>query len=412
MRGKTLPLLPALLLGAVLTLPAGAGAQNGPAHLELTYTGDLFANMAGGRKRGLVYLDNLDLTLTLDLDRLLGWPDLRLFLYGLGNQGGSVGRLVGDVQGVDNIEAPNAWQLYEAWIQHVGDDGHFSALVGLYDLNSEFDLIRSALLFMNSSHGIGPEFSGSGRNGPSIFPATSVAVRLRWLPADAVYVQAAMLDGVPGDPAHPGGTHIEFASGDGALLAVESGVYFGGGAGRGGEEEVPRRRVARFGTPTYVGRLALGLWGYTAPLPTFAAGTANAHSLGAYALSEWTPCRCEPSAGRVTLFARVGVARARTNRLASYLGAGAVWQGPLPTRGTDRVGLALARAYNGTPFRRARVLAGAPVERAETTLELTYMADVAPWLALQGDVQYVMDPGTDPTLSNALVVGVRFTVTP
>ena len=42
----------------------------------------------------------------------------------------------------------------------------FSALFGRYDLNSEFYRLQSAGLFLNSSFGIGPEFSLSGQNGP------------------------------------------------------------------------------------------------------------------------------------------------------------------------------------------------------------------------------------------------------
>jgi porin len=49
--------------------------------------------------------------------------------------------------------------------------------IGLYDLNSEFDVIEAAALFLNPSHGIGPDFAQSGRNGPSIFPVTSLAIR-------------------------------------------------------------------------------------------------------------------------------------------------------------------------------------------------------------------------------------------
>jgi carbohydrate-selective porin OprB len=52
-------------------------------------------------------------------------------------------------------------------------DNQFSVLAGLYELNSEFYRLQSAGLFLNSSFGIGPEFSQSGLEGPSIFPSTS-----------------------------------------------------------------------------------------------------------------------------------------------------------------------------------------------------------------------------------------------
>jgi porin len=53
---------------------------------------------------------------------------------------------------------------------------------------------------------------------------------------------------------------------------------------------------------------------------------------------------------------------------------------------------------------------GNPVKRRETVFELTYRTRLAPWLALQPDAQYIIDPGTDPALGNALAVGLRFEI--
>src|SRR3546814_8879648 len=66
-----------------------------------------------------------------------------------------------------------ALRLYEAWIdQKIGDAA--SVRIGLYDLNSEFGALDTAGFFVSSPHGIGTDFAQSGRNGPSIFPATSL----------------------------------------------------------------------------------------------------------------------------------------------------------------------------------------------------------------------------------------------
>jgi porin len=35
---------------------------------------------------------------------------------------------------------------------------------------------------------------------------------------------------------------------------------------------------------------------------------------------------------------------------------------------------------------------------------------VTEWLTVQPDVQYVVNPGTDPALDDALVVGLRFEI--
>ena len=53
---------------------------------------------------------------------------------------------------------------------------------------------------------------------------------------------------------------------------------------------------------------------------------------------------------------------------------------------------------------------GESTDRTETNIELTWRARVNDWLTLQPDVQYVMNPGTNPAVRNAWVVGLRFNV--
>lgn len=380
--------------------------ERGWVALEATYTGDLAAVTHGGLERRVVYLDNLDLTLTVDLALALGLDATTLFLYGLGNQGGDPSRYVGDAQGVNNIEAPNSWRLYEAWVEHRVPRARLALLAGLYDLNAEFAFLRTAQLFLHSSHGIGAEFGLSGRNGPSVFPVTSLGARLRWLPLSNVSVQGVVLDGVPGDPAAPRGTHVVFGSGDGALIVVEVGYLVGfDDAGPPGRRRRGRRRLAsRAGIGGHTTKLALGAWRYTGRLEAIEAGaapTSRSGSHGAYVLAE-----TEPTPG-LALFARLGLADGAVNRFTAYTGGGAVWQGPIPARRQDRVGVALAVAHNGEPYRNAIERAGGSATARESVIELTYLARLIESLSAQGDLQYVMDPNTDPAVPDAWIATMR-----
>ena len=159
---------------------------------------------------GSRYLDNLDITIDADGEQIAGLEGLQLFAYLLYNNGHSLNVLTGAAQGVTNIEATEALRLYELWTQWNLGSGEQSLRVGLYDLNSEFDSIETAALFVNPSHGIGPDVSQTGHNGPSIFPVTSLGVRLMksWGPWSA---QMAVLDAVPGDLDHPERTTIRLS---------------------------------------------------------------------------------------------------------------------------------------------------------------------------------------------------------
>lgn len=314
---------------------------------------------------------------------------------------------MGDAQITSDIEAPESWRIYEAWFQHTWG-GRASVLAGLYDLNAEFDVNRTGSLFLHSSHGIGAVFGASGRNGPSIFPVTSLAARLRVRVAAETYAQAAVMDGVPGRPSAPEGTVVRFAAGDGVLIAAELGTHVGV-SGPSSDALVDRAAPvdAR-------GTLAVGGWAYSTELRewptvhTVGGVRRSGGSMGIYALAEGRLYR-EPGteAQGLSAFGRVGWANDRYNRFGGYTGAGLVYTGLLSGRSGDRAGVAVASAYNGTAYKAAQRRAGRPVADAEINLEGTYAAVITPWLTLTGDVQYVLNPNTDPSIPNAFLAGLR-----
>lgn len=359
-----------------------------PYSVDVGYIAERWSVLRGGVERGSRYLDNLDLILAADLEHALNVP-LTLYAHALYNNGHQVSaELVGDAQGVSNIEAPaRALRLFEAWAEwQFGTDSRQSLRYGLYDVNSEFDMVPTAGLFIGSSHGMGREFSQSGHQGPSTFPVTSLAIRHQWRIADAWTWQTTALDGVPGDPDHPDRTTIRLSRDDGALLLTE---------------------IARTGPRLQ--KLALGLWQYTAEFDDLIVADAEGTPVrrrsnrGAYVLGD---AALIPA--RLSAFLRLGIANDDLNRFARYLGAGLVLRGLI---GEDELGIAIAQAYNGDAYRSLAARADVPADRAETNIELTWRIPVAEWLVLQPDVQYIINPGTNPQLGDALVVGLRFELT-
>lgn len=404
-------LLSIVLVGVFVSVPnvGLVQAQSSFVETHLAYTGEVVGVASGGVGRGAVYLDNVDVTVTLKGDSLVQGTGLTAHIHGLGTQGGNPSALVGDAQITSNIEAPPAWRIYEAWLQYGWSRA--SLLVGLYDLNAEFDVNRTGSLFLNSSHGIGASFGASGSNGPSIFPVTSLAARLRVRVSSKTYVQAAVMDGVPGRPSEPGATVVRFAEGDGVLLAAELGMFFGA-SGPSSEALVDRTVPV-----DACGTLTVGGWAYSTELrewPTVHTPSGvrrSGGSVGFYALAEGQLYReSGTEAQGLSAFGRVGWANDRHNRFGGYTGSGVVYTGLLPGRGEDRAGVAVASAYNGAAYKVAQRRAGRPVTDAEINLEFTYAAAITPWFTLTGDVQYVFNPNTDPSLPNALFVGLRAAV--
>lgn len=378
------------------------------------YDGDAAADLTGGMKRRATAEGTLHVQLALDGEKLAGVPGLTGFLDGLWIGGGQPSRFVGDAQGVSNIEAAPAVRLYEAWLQYNTPHDRFSFLAGRYDLNTEFYHVRSADLFLNNSFGIGADFGLSGLGGPSAFPNTSLGVRFAYKPASNIVLRLAVLDGAPADPVT--GSRGPFDPRNGVLLAAEAALVIHG------PDNAPafsnRFRIGRnSGLPPYDDKIAVGVWYYTATFNDLSAVSPNGAparhrgEAGAYLLLDHLLFQSpnDPKQ-RLTGFIQLGAADQSVDRFGGFAGTGLTLSGLSPSRPDDEWGVAAAIARDSSHYIEGQQAAGVPVNAVETAIELSYLAQLASWLAMQPDIQYVIHPNTDPRLRDAVVGQLRFEV--
>lgn len=402
LRGLALALLGCAALAAEARQhpPAPTAQQDADepwALLAAAYTADVWRVARGADSPGYVWLDNLDLVATLDGEQLAGIRGLELHAHAIYNGGSSVSARTGDAQGPSNIEAPQALRLLEFWADwRPGGSSRHSLRTGLYDLNSEFDALPSAALFLNSSQGIGPDLALTGQNGPSIFPVTGLALRYRHDTESGLTLLAAAIDGVPGDPDNPRRTTLRVSSAEGFLGIVEL--------------SYARARLTK---------LAAGAWRYSAQfddlLATDAAGNPvrRRRNRGAYAHVEYAlGAPRDDAAATASAYLRIGRANPDINRFGAYLGAGLVLRGRLLDRDDrrDEFGIGIAQVRNGGPWRTLAAASGSGATRAETALELTWRIPVNDWLTLQPDLHWIHDPDTDPSRRAALAAALRIEV--
>ncbi len=169
----------------------------------------------------------------------------------------------GNIQAPSNIEAPEDFGLFEAWIEQRFADGRLSARFGLQDLNAEFSALEMTGIFRNDSFGIGPDIS---QVGASLFPAAQLGLRLKLEAAEA-YLQLAAFRGGPGEPHEEGNQLILETEGGGILYAAELGVF--PGAAEGGSYR----------------KLALGGWYHTTEYDDFL-DRHQAENYGVYFVAE------------------------------------------------------------------------------------------------------------------------------
>jgi porin len=299
---------------------------------------------------------------------------------------------VGDIQGIDNIEARSALRIYEVWVARQYDNGKFGWKAGLTDLNADFDTQQVASLFLNSSDGTGAELGHSGINGPSIFPTTALALSGFARPSDSVVIRAGLFDGTAGTPYHPGVFAVRLSGSDGALLIGQVEKTLNNGF-----------------------RVVGGGWAYTALFGALHRFDAAGNPIplqrerGLFGMVEGTLTHAGDNGERgLSAWVRLGLGDPVVERISGYLGAGIVYTGPLAKRPGDQIGLSINRAVVDQP----NLPLPTDAQRlAEAAFELTYKYNVNDWLAVQPDAQIVAHPNGDATIPTAFVVGVRFNIT-
>lgn len=362
-----------LLLGLSLTGTARA------ADVSANYISDIASNLGGGLRRGTVVMGKADLTIAAD--RPFGIDGASVYLDLEYVHGKSLSEaLVGDFQTVSNIDAYSALRPFEAWIKvPLGRSKKSNLMLGLIDLNGIFDVQRVGHLFLSSSFGIGPDFSQSGKNGPSIFPTTS--------PAAVITAQAGdwsgrfgVFEAIAGDPERPGQTVIRVPGRGGFLLVAEA--------------DHPIGRI----------EFQLGGWAYTSTFDRLTPPGDTSQiggNRGAYTQVE-TVLAGDSEQASLEGWIRTGIAQPRINPIALYLGGGLSYG-----KDDNRVGLAVAHARLGKD---GRALASPPLHRAETAIELTYNHQLLHWLHVQPDMQYVVHPSWRGDIGNALVATLRLAI--
>lgn len=354
--------------------------------VDVVYKADFFRNMKGGNEQKTGYLDNLDLLFTIDAEKLANWKGASFLFYGLRNNGTDPTVWVGDAQGTDKIQAPDAIRVFEAWLQQNLWDDKVSLLVGLHDLNTEFYLTRASLLLLNSSFGVGADL---GQTTFSTFPVSAFGGRVRVEPVKSFYIDTALFDGIPGNPVDRKLNIVHFKEDDGLYFINEWGYQ------RGIEKDSPDR----------YGKYALGIWQYTRPFDTLngiatASGEKGVNH-GVYALAE------QAFTDWFSLFVRYGLASGAVNSIRANLAEGAQLTGIIPHRPLDRMVFGASTVFMGTEALDIANATLAPEDerfhQTETAFEFTYRFEVGHGIAIQPDFQYVLHPGFDPVRNDALV---------
>lgn len=151
------------------------------------------------------------------------------------------------------------------------------------------------------------------------------------------------------------------------------------------------------------GRIAGGGWYYTSKQDHLD-GAGRRHSNGFYAMVEKTIYTPDADGKRhLDIFARGANTAGTVSQFDFDWSTGLSYTGAIAARPNDVAGVMFHGANNSAPYLRATPGS----TKSEWGMELTYAAQIKPWLSIQPDIQYINNPGTTEEIKDSWVVGFR-----
>ena len=128
----------------------------------VNYIGDVLGNPVGGFVQGTRYTGRLEVALTVDMEKAIGWQGLTFFTNGFQIHGESISALnLGVLMPVSFIEALPATRLFELWLEQKLLDDHLTLRFGQLSADSEFIISKGGRRVSQRARGAGRRSSAS-----------------------------------------------------------------------------------------------------------------------------------------------------------------------------------------------------------------------------------------------------------
>jgi carbohydrate-selective porin OprB len=319
-----------------------------------------------------------DTRVEVDFGPLLGLPHLAGFVQYYGKAGRNGTDVAADVQGFSNIDAPSFHDLGEAWLEVTLPGEAVRVKLGRIDANTEFASLHSSEQFVNSSMGFSPTIWGFPSYPDPRRGLVVASARPAWLG-----VSAGVFERTDADPARPG-------------RFERTGWLF-----------MAQARATWEARPGLDGTASVGVWRHTGRVDTLD-GSERHGASGPFVTAEQTVWRergravGDETSQHLHVFLQYGTASAVVSEVTRHVGGGLALRAPSPRRRDDMVGL------GATHVRLAPGAASVP-GGSELSVGPFYLARLRPWLAVQPDLQWLVqrEPGRRARVSPVLTCRVE-----
>lgn len=326
------------------------------------------------------YRDETNLRLTLDTEKLGLWRGGEFFINAQAGYGRGIDvNADGVTLPISNIDARNFGQISEYGLKQGLWAGAVQFIVGKQDVNTLFCVNTNGSSMVNPSYALIPTVP------MPTFPAPALGATVIAAPWKTLSLGLGFYEGAP----RIGGSGFD--------------TFFDGK--RGYFSVVETAWKPSFGEDHRLpGDYRVGFWYHSG---SFAETGSSVNpetfhgNYGFYLLmnqSIYKKKGTDPSDPGLGVFLQIGWAPSDRNAITSYVGAGLQYQGMLPGRPLDTLGLGVSQTW----------LADAHGDTQLTSVELFYCVQLFSWLGVQPDIQYFYNTGDHPR--NGLAAGCRWLV--
>jgi porin len=353
---------------------------------QASYTTDLLANPIGGARRGFAYAGNLEASLEFELERLLGLTGSGFFIAASWASGRDLSeRKIGNLFTVSQVFEGQSVRLAQMYFEQALLEERLSLAIGR--LSTEEDFATSDPFENYVSAGVNGNPFSLPLNAPSFStsPVASWGLRAIVEPSERVRLAAGVYNADPkvGDDDQNG---VDFVLNpeDGVLVIAEAGY-------RHGQED---------GDTGLPGNVKIGGYYDSSEFESFSdPDDERKGNYGLYALLDQMAYREGGPGSEEGLTPWVALTFAsieRVNPLPFFAAGGLVYRGLFRGRDDDTTNLGV---YYG------RFSDDLPDQSFETVLEVNHRFQLAPWLYVAPDFQYVLRPNGSDDEPDAAVVG-------
>ncbi|MBW8036552.1 MAG: carbohydrate porin, partial [Planctomycetes bacterium] len=313
-----------------------------------------------------------------DPERIGLAPGTILFYAQNGHGNGISERHVGDAQTLSNLEACYLSQISEYWIEQLYFDERLRIKLGKQDSNVDFVAVDYGGIHAGSSFAVIPNIP------MPTFPNPALGAAAFWDVEDWITLGAGFYEGDP-EGCHSG-FDTAFGENNGSFTIGEVALK----SLFGEQKDLP-------------GTYRFGGWYHSSDFeevgddadPDLFAGNHGYY----LAFDQMLYRENDESDQGLGAFFQLGLAPKDRNELDRYLGIGLNYVGLLHGRDEDVIGLGIAQAHWSERI---------DDTTRETAIELFYKAQLTKSIAIQPDLQYIINPSGNG--DDALAFGVRFEI--